>query len=60
MPVVAPIVAIAVLLLVHVPPVAVLVSVVEEPIQTAAAPVIEAGNGFTVNDAVRIQPAVEV
>ena len=60
MPEVAPIVAIAVLLLVHVPPAAVLVSVVVEPIHTSAVPAIEAGKGFTVNEAVRIQPAVEV
>jgi hypothetical protein len=51
-----PIVATAVLLLLHVPPVVVLASVVELPTQAPVTPVIEAGNALTVTEAVTLQP----
>ncbi len=47
-----PIVATDVLLLLHVPPVDVVLSVVALPSQTDNVPVIEAGNGLTVNSCV--------
>lgn len=45
-----PIVAIATLLLLHVPPVEVVLSVVVFPSQTDSVPVIVAGSGLVVND----------
>lgn len=55
-PVPAPIVATEVALLLHVPPVLVLLSVVVAVAHTCVAPVIAAGVAFTVASAVRIQP----
>ena len=54
-----PIVAFA-LLLIQVPPVALLLSVVVKPAQTASVPVMFAGNGLTVTTAVAIQPVGNV
>ena len=54
------IVATPVLLLVHRPPVDVLLNVVVEPAHTTIVPVMAAGSGCTVSTAVRSQPAVEV
>jgi hypothetical protein len=51
-PVPPPTVAIAVLLLVHVPPAGAEVSVVEDPTHIAADPEIADGSGFTVNIAI--------
>ena len=48
MPDVAPIVAVAVLLLVQVPPVYVSVNVIDEPEHTEVGPVIAEGDWFTV------------
>ena len=53
-PVVDPIVATAVLLLVHVPPVDELVRVVVEPLHTVVVPAIAAGEGFTVTIVVAV------
>jgi hypothetical protein len=47
-------------LLVHVPPVVVLSSVVVNPSHTASAPVMAAGNWFTVTVAVAMQPVPNV
>ena len=49
-------VATEVVLLVHVPPETVLLSVVAEPIQTEAVPVIVDGSAFTVTTVVVLQP----
>jgi hypothetical protein len=46
------------LLLVHVPPGVVELSVVVAPVQTVLLPVMAAGNAFTVTTAVRVQPLV--
>jgi hypothetical protein len=43
-------------LLLHVPPVVVLLTVVVSPAHTCSVPVMAAGSGFTVTVAVRIQP----
>lgn len=43
-------------LLVHVPPAVRSVQVILEPAQTVASPVIAAGTGLTVNNAVSMQP----
>lgn len=53
-------VAIAVLLLVHVPPVVVLASEVVVPTQPVADPVIAAGSAFTVTSVITVQPVVVV
>ena len=58
-PELVPIVATLVLLLIHVPP-PVLESVVVEPAQTVAVPVIADGNGLTVTTVVVIQPVASV
>ena len=58
-PELVPIVATLVLLLTHVPP-PVLESVVIEPSQIVAVPVIADGNGFTVTTVVVIQPVDSV
>jgi hypothetical protein len=55
-----PTVARAVLLLVHVPPVTVSVSVTDEPTHTVAGPVITVGDGLTFIVVVAVQPAGEV
>ena len=55
-PVPEPIVAMAGLLLLHVPPVVALLRVVVKPGQTLVVPVIAVGNGFTVNVTVFRQP----
>jgi hypothetical protein len=55
-PVVDPIVASAVLLLVHVPPVVASLNVSVAPGQIAPAPVIDAGVPFTEKDCVTLQP----
>ena len=55
-PVAAPIVAMAVLLLVHVPPPVVSVNVVIEPVQTAPDPPIGAALVFTVIVALALHP----
>jgi hypothetical protein len=60
MPVPAPTVATAVLLLLQVPPVLVVLSVVVCPTQALVLPVITAGSGFTVATAVRWQPVPNV
>ncbi len=52
-PVPAPTVATAVLLLLHAPPVLVVLSVVVCPTQALVLPVMAAGSGFTVATAVR-------
>lgn len=52
MPVEDPTTAIAVELLLHVPPGVLLLSVVVLPLHTSVVPVIAAGNGFTVTVAV--------
>jgi hypothetical protein len=52
-PVPAPTVATAVLLLLHAPPVLVVLSVVVWPTQALVLPVIAAGSGLTVTSAVR-------
>jgi hypothetical protein len=51
-----PTVAVAVLLLLHVPPVVVLVSEIAAPSQTVAGPVMAAGSGLTVSSADEAQP----
>lgn len=51
-----PIVAIAVLLLLHEPPVVALARVADTPTQTEDAPVMPAGSGFTVAGVVTVQP----
>ena len=53
-----PIVAIAVLLLLHVPPTVASARVVVKPGQTVVVPVIAAGNAFTVIVAVALHPVV--
>ncbi len=58
-PELVPMVATLVLLLIHVPP-PVLESVVVEPAQTVAVPVIVDGNGLTVTTVVVIQPVDSV
>ena len=55
-PVSEPTLAIAVLLLVQVPPPVVVLSVVDEPAQTDEAPVIGAGPADTVTFLVAVQP----
>ena len=55
-PVVEPIVACPVLLLVQVPPAVASDKVAVEPIQTVVEPVMAAGNGFTVTTAVASEP----
>ncbi len=55
-----PIVATAVLLLAHVPPVTALVSVFDPPVQTVFMPVIAGGKGFTVTIIVDIQPVENI
>lgn len=55
-PVVSPIVAVAVLLLVHVPAGVALLRAVVLPTHTVAVPVMAAGSGWTVTTAVRMQP----
>jgi hypothetical protein len=55
-PLAEPIVATAVLLLVHVPPPDVLLRVADVPGQAVNTPVMAAGNGLTVNVVVLIQP----
>ena len=59
-PVLAPALAMVVLLLLHVPPVVVLLSVVVEPIHTEDVPLIAAGNGFTVMVFVTLAPQMSV
>ena len=59
-PVDAPIVATAVLLLLHVPPATVLLSVILDPTHTADVPVIAAGIAYTVTVAYATQPAAMV
>ena len=59
-PLAEPIVAMAVLLLLHVPPVVASVSVVELLLQTVPAPDILPGLGLTVNKAVVKQPVGNV
>ena len=54
------IVATPVLLLVHMPPVDVLVTVDVEPAQAKGEPPIAAGKAYTVTTALRVQPTVEV
>jgi len=60
MPVLVPIVATALLLLLQLPPVVALLSVVVRPSQTLIVPVIEASGGSTVNVNVVIQPVAKV
>ena len=55
-PVVSPAFAIAVLLLIQVPPVVALLSVTIEPTHTSSGPVISLGRLFTVNTAQTTQP----
>jgi hypothetical protein len=55
-----PTVAIAILLLLQVPPVVPSLNVVVKPTQTDAIPVIAAGTGFTVTTAVCLQPVDNV
>ena len=57
-PVVLPIVAIAILLLLQVPPTS--LKVVVKPIQTFVIPVIADGNGLTVKGVLMIQPVLSV
>ena len=57
-PVVEPIVAMAVLPESHVPPPVVVVSVVEPAGHTCMVPVMDVGSGFTVNVAVAAQPVI--
>jgi hypothetical protein len=59
-PVPVPIVAMAALLLLHVPPAVELVSVLVVPTQVVALPAIAPGNSFTVNTAVRKHPVLSV
>lgn len=59
-PVVEPTVAMAVLPEVHVPPGAVLLSVIVMPAHTLVLPVMPGGAGVTVTIAVILQPAGEV
>jgi len=59
-PLLLPIVATAVVLLVQVPPVDVLLSVVVRPTQTLAVPEMDAGRGLTVSTVVVIQPVARV
>jgi hypothetical protein len=59
-PDVRPIVAIAVLLLVHEPPVVADDKVEVKPSHTTAVPVITAGSGFTVAGAKALQPVASV
>ena len=54
------VVATAVLLLVHAPPVLVLLSAVVRPAHTFIVPVIAAGNGLTVTAVVLIQPVASI
>lgn len=56
MPVPEPTVAIAVLLLLHAPPVIVSLSVVVAPTHAVADPVIVGGNAFTVTAFIALQP----
>jgi hypothetical protein len=56
----APIVAMLVLPLSHVPPAEASVSVVVRPIHTVAVPPMDAGNGLTVTIVVVVQPLVNV
>jgi hypothetical protein len=60
MPVVAPTEAIPVLLLLHVPPEAALLSVVVDPEQTLSVPSMDVGKVLTVTTAVAIQPVGKV
>lgn len=60
MPVPAPTDAIPALLLLHVPPVVVLLSVVAEPTHTAAVPVMAAGSALIVTVTVLAQPVPNV
>src|SRR5437763_776971 len=55
-----PIVATAVVLLIHVPPAIASVKLVVDPVQTSSEPAIAAGNGFTVKTAVALQPVESV
>lgn len=55
-PLVTPMVATAVLLLLHVPPGELLLIVIDDPAQTPVAPVITADAGFTVTIVVTVQP----
>ena len=54
------IVAVAVLLLLHVPPVVAFENTAVEPIQTVPGPVLVAGAAFIVTTALRIQPVLSV
>ena len=60
MPLVEPTIAKAVLLLAQIPPDVVLANGVDEPVHTLDAPVIAAGNGFTVSTPVIKQPVGNV
>jgi len=59
-PLLVPMVATVVLLLLHEPPAVASLSVVVRPEQTLAVPVMEAGNGLTVTTTDVIQPVDKV
>jgi len=59
-PLLVPMVATVVLLLVHEPPDVALLSVVVRPTHTLVVPEIAAGRGFTVSTVVAIQPVARV
>lgn len=59
-PVIEVMLATAVLLLAHVPPIVASASKPEAPTQATAVPVIAGGSGFTVTDLVAIHPAGEL
>jgi len=59
-PLLVPIVATAVLLLLHAPPVVALLSVADAPAHTLVAPVMDGGEGLTVNAVVVMQPVASV